>query len=158
MRPLTIIESEADWTAASLKGREDEFTYHFSESDVRELVRAVDKLKARGVETEEDVKQVNLPAGGSLHVSRAGREVTGSWFGAFRYSWPARSVPAAAALSRLCESGFAGCEYPDSSLHRDDAFAPLSAAQERGLRPPHADSKAAGDWQGGELGARLPAG
>ena len=57
VRPHTIIDGPADWTSESLKGREDEYTYTFTPSDVSELIRAVDKLKARGVASEDDVKQ-----------------------------------------------------------------------------------------------------
>ena len=34
------------------------YTYTFSDSDVRELAAAVDKIKARGVSTEEAVQKV----------------------------------------------------------------------------------------------------
>lgn len=58
VKPLTIIDSEADWTPSSLEGREREYTLEFQESDVKELIAAVDKIKAKGVSTEEDVKKV----------------------------------------------------------------------------------------------------
>lgn len=56
--PFTIIDSPADWTSAALKGKEDEFTYKFTQQDVDELVAAVEKIKERGVKTEEDVIKV----------------------------------------------------------------------------------------------------
>ena len=59
VKPHTIIDSAADWTSEGLKGHENEFTYHFTDTDVAELVAAVDKLKGKGVASEEDVKQVN---------------------------------------------------------------------------------------------------
>ncbi|KAK9809629.1 hypothetical protein WJX73_008948 [Symbiochloris irregularis] len=55
VKPLTIIDSPADWTAASLKGRESEWIYNFTEQDTEELVSAVEKVKASGVATEDDV-------------------------------------------------------------------------------------------------------
>ena len=58
VKPITIIDGAADWTSKSLKGREHEFTYQFQDADVKELVVAVNKLKARGVSSEDDVKQV----------------------------------------------------------------------------------------------------
>ena len=58
MKPLTLIDSPADWTSSGLQGREDEFTYVFSEDDKAELIKAVQKLKESGVASEDDVKQV----------------------------------------------------------------------------------------------------
>ena len=59
VKPLTIIDSPADWTSASLKGREAEFTYALSDAEVAELISAVDALKRRGVSSEQDVLQVH---------------------------------------------------------------------------------------------------
>lgn len=50
--------THADWTSAGLKGKEDTYTLQFSEADTAELIKAVDKIKARGVASEEDVKKV----------------------------------------------------------------------------------------------------
>ena len=60
MKPHTIIDSPADWTSASLKGKEATFTYRFTEADTAELIKAVDVLKQRGVATEDDIKAVCL--------------------------------------------------------------------------------------------------
>lgn len=59
VRPATIIDSAADWTSTDLQGRDDEFTYHFQPEDVKELQAAVEKIKARGVVSEDDVKQAS---------------------------------------------------------------------------------------------------
>ncbi|KAK9812337.1 hypothetical protein WJX73_003313 [Symbiochloris irregularis] len=56
--PHTIIEGPADWTSTSLAGKESTYTYTFTDSDTKELIRAVDKLKSRGVASEEDVKNL----------------------------------------------------------------------------------------------------
>ena len=58
VQPFTIIDSPADWTSASLKGREAEYTLALSAADTAELIRAVDAIKARGVSSEEDIKRV----------------------------------------------------------------------------------------------------
>ena len=58
MKPLTVIDSPADWSSSGLKGRESEYTYVFSAEDTKELLAAVEKLKSNGVSTEEDVKKV----------------------------------------------------------------------------------------------------
>lgn len=83
MKPLTIIDTvrmlpdatacasaladssmympqPADWTSASLKGKEDTYTLQLTEADAAELIHAVDRLKARGVASEDDIKQVCL--------------------------------------------------------------------------------------------------
>lgn len=49
----------ADWTSASLKGREQEYTYTISEADIAELDRAVQALKPR-LASEDDVLKVSL--------------------------------------------------------------------------------------------------
>ena len=41
-----------------MQGREAEYTYHFTESDVSELGAAVKKAKAAGIKTEGDVLKV----------------------------------------------------------------------------------------------------
>ena len=41
-----------------LQGREAEYTYQFTESDVHELSAAVSKAKTAGVSSEQDILQV----------------------------------------------------------------------------------------------------
>ena len=58
VKPLTIVDTPADWTSSGLEGRAHEYTYTFTQDDTAELVAAVEKLKSSGVASEEDVKQV----------------------------------------------------------------------------------------------------
>ena len=39
MRPLTIIDDPADWTAASLAGKEQEYSYRLTAADVEEILQ-----------------------------------------------------------------------------------------------------------------------
>eukprot|EP00891_Asterochloris_glomerata_P005068 jgi/Astpho2/5068/Aster-x0233 len=55
VKPLTIIDDPSDWKAADWQGREDEYTYTFSQADTEELLAAVEAVKAKGVATEDDV-------------------------------------------------------------------------------------------------------
>ena len=60
--PLTIIDDPSDWTAESLAGKEADYTYKLTQSDVQEIIASTDKIKARISPTEEAVKKVrNLP-------------------------------------------------------------------------------------------------
>ena len=68
VKPLTIIDDPADWKAADWQGREDEYTYTFSQADTEELLAAVEAVKAKGVATEDDVLAVSASAGGSMTV------------------------------------------------------------------------------------------
>jgi hypothetical protein len=56
--PLTIIEDPSDWTADSLAGKESEYTYELTESDVKEIISSAEKIKARIPATEEAVQKV----------------------------------------------------------------------------------------------------
>ncbi len=58
MVPHTIIDDPSDWTAESLKGKEAEYTYELTESDVKEILASTDKIKARIPATEEAVRNV----------------------------------------------------------------------------------------------------
>ena len=58
VKPLTIIDSPADWTSEGLKGQEATYTLRFSEADRAEIQQAVEKLKARGVASEDNIQQV----------------------------------------------------------------------------------------------------
>ncbi len=62
VKPLTIIDDPADWKAADWQGREDEYTYTFSQADTEELLAAVEAVKAKGVATEDDVLAVSASA------------------------------------------------------------------------------------------------
>ena len=42
----------------TLQGREEEYTYHFTDSDTAELAAAVSKNKAAGVSSEDDILKV----------------------------------------------------------------------------------------------------
>ena len=42
----------------ALQGREEEYTYHFTDSDIGELAAAVSKTKAAGVSSEHDILKV----------------------------------------------------------------------------------------------------
>ena len=53
------MRAAADWTSASLKGKENEYTYWWSAEDTAELDAAVQKLKPR-ISTEDDVLQVRF--------------------------------------------------------------------------------------------------
>ncbi|KAK9863979.1 hypothetical protein WJX84_007599 [Apatococcus fuscideae] len=80
VKPLTIIDHPSDWTSASLKGKESEYTCRWREADTLELDAAVQKLKARGVSTEDDVQQLtredyHLPVLSAKLVA-VGKEVT----------------------------------------------------------------------------------
>ena len=44
------------------QGREEEYTYHFTEHDVAELAAAVNKTKAAGVSSEQDILKVSMTA------------------------------------------------------------------------------------------------
>ena len=57
--PLTIIDDPADWKAADLRGREDEYTYTFNDSDIAELRAAVGKLEERGITSSHQIQQVS---------------------------------------------------------------------------------------------------
>ena len=41
-----------------VQGKEEEYTYHFTDSDVTELTAAVNKVKASGVSTEHQILKV----------------------------------------------------------------------------------------------------
>ncbi len=47
----------ADWTSASLRGREHEYTYQWTSADTAELDGAVQKIKPQ-IRSEDDVLQV----------------------------------------------------------------------------------------------------
>ena len=68
VKPLTIIDDPADWKAADWQGREDEYTYTFSQADTEELLAAVEAVKAKGVATEDDVLAVSASASGLMAV------------------------------------------------------------------------------------------
>lgn len=56
--PHTIVDDPSAWTAESLKGKEAEYTYELTESDVKEILASTDKIKARIPATEEAVRKV----------------------------------------------------------------------------------------------------
>lgn len=58
--PLTIIDGPADWKSADLKANKDEYTYTLSKSDVNEFVSAVEKVKAKGIASEDDVANLRF--------------------------------------------------------------------------------------------------
>ena len=58
IKPLTIIDDPAAWTAESLKGKESEYTYTLTKDAVGEIITAVQKIKARIPHTEEGVLSV----------------------------------------------------------------------------------------------------
>ena len=58
--PLTIVDDPADWTAETLKGKEDEYTWTLSEQDVQDIISATEKITSRLPPTEDSVKGVSL--------------------------------------------------------------------------------------------------
>ena len=56
--PHTIIDDPSDWTAESLAGKEEEYTYQLTKEDVQEIIASTDKIKARISPTEQAVKKV----------------------------------------------------------------------------------------------------
>ncbi|KAK9816577.1 hypothetical protein WJX72_002145 [[Myrmecia] bisecta] len=54
VRPLTIIDDPAAWKASDFKSP-DEYTYYFTKEEQQEIIDAAEKLKARGVRTEDDI-------------------------------------------------------------------------------------------------------
>lgn len=56
--PHTIVDDPSDWTAESLAGKESEYTYKLTDADVKEIIAATDKIKARIPATEEAVRKV----------------------------------------------------------------------------------------------------
>ena len=145
----TIIDSPADWTSEGLKGREKEFTYQFTDSDVAELVDAVDKLKAKGIASEEDVKQVRAPirlapVKGELCPGCAARQACTASF---------TSSTLSLAKHRDCLKNIHFVEQMQMPL---SAMCPLHVAQEGGLRPAQPWTQGDSVWQRGQPGAWLP--
>lgn len=136
VKPLTIIDTPADWTSASLAGKEAEYTYQVSESDVRELVAAVDKLKAKGVATEEDVKNVRSLA------SVSGREVRARLVDANSASpadalcdgQPTVQVLGAAICTSVAQA--ACCQAASSQFHRETSMPCMCSSQRRTMTSP----------------------
>ena len=56
--PLTIVDDPSAWTAESLKGKEEEYTWTLTEKDVSDIISAVEKITSRLPPTEESVKGV----------------------------------------------------------------------------------------------------
>ena len=77
MVPHTIVEGPADWTSTQLQGRDAEFTYTFTKADFAELIKAVEAIKASGVASEDDVKQVRPCI--ALRPYAAARPDSGFW-------------------------------------------------------------------------------
>ncbi|KAK9845169.1 hypothetical protein WJX84_011671 [Apatococcus fuscideae] len=58
VKPLTIIDHPSDWTSASLKGREQEYTYQWTAADTQELDDAVKRVQP-SISTEDDVLKLS---------------------------------------------------------------------------------------------------
>ena len=46
------MDDPSAWLAEDFQGKEDSFTYHFTEQDLREIRAAVAKVKAKGLRIE----------------------------------------------------------------------------------------------------------
>ena len=56
--PHTILDDPSAWTAESLKGKEEEYTWTLTKKDVKDIITAVEKITRRLPPTEESVKGV----------------------------------------------------------------------------------------------------